>query len=296
MNMRSVIIIIGIFTTSLAHGQAFQLTPSSPSAPYQYQPYSQYLTPNGPISSNPNAASAIPSSDFVGPTEQQVNDPFANNGQTERCGPQSNGDYILCEGVGNLISQRQTNFAAFLRELYILAFILAGTVAFVRIVYGGVLYSMSGVVDRKKQATGIFQSVAWGMALLMGSYIILNTINPALTILSLPKIQQGGGPAALPTKQAIGTFTPEERATMERATREWGADADLMQSQIDELAAKENKTTEDTARLKDLQTQLDKTQSALKGVEYQLGTEGRLQQLNKGMTTDQLMKAMQTKP
>ena len=121
---------------------------------------------------------------------QAQQDPFAQYGSatTERCGPQFNGDYILCESTGGLIQQRQTNFAAFLREMYTLAFILAGTVAFVRIVYGGVLYSWSGVTDQKKKAIGIFWNVATGMALLMGSYAVLNTINPALTILALPNV------------------------------------------------------------------------------------------------------------
>lgn len=295
MNTRNIIIIIGIATAGLVHGQAFQLIPSNPSTPYQYQPYSQYLTPNGLISSNPNAASAIPSSDFVGPKQQQT-DPFAQTTATARCGPQSNGDYILCEGVGNLISQRQTNFAAFLRELYMLAFILAGTVAFIRIVYGGALYSWSVVLDRKKEAIGIFKNVAVGMALLMGSYVILNTINPALTVLALPKVTNSTGPQALPEKSAMGVFTPEERATMEQIVREGQGDVGLMQSQIDELNAKENKTAADKARLTELNTELDTTQSKLKGVEYQLGTEGRLNQLNQGMNTDQFMKALQTKP
>jgi hypothetical protein len=61
-------------------------------------------------------------------------------------------------------------------------------VAFVRIVYGGILYSWSGVVNRKQEAIKIFQNVAWGMLLLMGSYLILNTINPALTTFNLPSV------------------------------------------------------------------------------------------------------------
>jgi hypothetical protein len=128
--------------------------------------------------------------DFVGPQQ----DPFAQYGSVssgDRCGPQGNGDYILCESTGGIINQTQTNFAAFLREMYTLAFILAGTVAFVRIVYGGILYSWSGVIDRKKEAIGIFKNVAIGMALLMGSYAVLNTINPALTILALPDVTMG---------------------------------------------------------------------------------------------------------
>ncbi len=153
---------------------------------------------------------------FIGP---QQADPFAQNetGQTERCGPQSNGDYILCEDVGGLIQQRQTNFVGFLRELYILAFILAGTVAFVRIIYGGILYSWSGVVDRKKEALQVFKNVAIGMALLMGSYLILNTINPALTILSLPNVQQGTASTAPNTNPyALSTddLSPEQETML----------------------------------------------------------------------------------
>ncbi len=140
-------------------------------------------------------------SDFVGP---QQADPFAQNGTVERCGPQTNGDYILCEAVGGLIRQRQTNFAAFLREMYVLAFILAGTVAFVRIVYGGLIYSWSGVVDRKKEAIGIFWDVAIGMGLLMGSYVILNTINPALTILALPNVTMGTAQNPFPADRTLG--------------------------------------------------------------------------------------------
>ncbi len=128
--------------------------------------------------------------DFVGPKQ----DPLARYGAVaggDRCGPQFNGDYILCQSTGGIISQTQTNFAAFLREMYNLAFILAGTVAFIRIVYGGILYSWSGVVDRKKEAINIFKNVAYGIALLMGSYVVLNTINPALTILALPNVTMG---------------------------------------------------------------------------------------------------------
>jgi|GEM_PF-5313988 len=126
--------------------------------------------------------------------------PFAQIAQTTtQCGPQENGDYILCQAVGNLISQRQTDFVSFLRELYMLAFILAGTIAFIRIVYGGILYSISGVINKKKEAIGIFKNVAIGMGLLMSSYIILNTINPALTVFSLPSTIQKQG-------QGISTF------------------------------------------------------------------------------------------
>ena len=46
--------------TILAHGQAFQLQQSGPQ-PYQYQPYSNYLTTNGLIASSPNAGDGLSS-------------------------------------------------------------------------------------------------------------------------------------------------------------------------------------------------------------------------------------------
>lgn len=209
---------------------------------------------------------------------------------TERCGPQFNGDYVLCESLGGLIQQRQTNFAAFLQEMYNLAFILAGTVAFVRIVYGGVLYSWSGVVERKKEAMSIFKNVAIGMALLMGSYAVLNTINPALTILALPNVTMRRQQDFQPQAKIGDPISPEIRSVMERASREMTGDIDLLEAQINGL----NPTT-DKARIAELNAQLEKTKSTQRGVEYQLSTEERLNQLNKGMTTDQMMKAMQKK-
>ncbi len=212
--------------------------------------------------------------DFVGP--QQQTDPFAQT--TARCGPQSNGDYILCEAVGGIINQRQTNFAAFLRELYMLAFILAGTVAFVRIVYGGVLYSVSAVVNRKKEALDIFKNVAIGMALLMGSYVILNTINPALTILSLPDAGQsvlqgmtakksaGAGAAADPS--AINT--PEANAIREEmngrvnalglysAAPDDAATVEMINGQIEAIGTPTNAA--ERARLTELQGALKEYQ------------------------------------
>ncbi|MDO8582639.1 MAG: pilin [bacterium] len=229
--------------------------------------------------------------DFVGPRENssaQYGSYIQAEG-TVTCGPQANGDYILCESTGGIISQTQRNFADFLQEIYNLAFILAGTVAFVRIVYGGVLYSWSGVVERKKEAMSIFKNVAIGMGLLMGSYAVLNTINPALTMLKLPTSVEIKPQSS---QAKIGDpMSPEIRGVMERASREMTADIDLLQHQIDELNAKENKNVADRARLIELNGQLDKTQSTQKGVQYQLSTEERLNQLNKGMTTDQMFKA-----
>ena len=214
---------------------------------------------------------------FVGPqqsfdsAQDRQTDPFAQNEsqQTARCGPQANGSYILCEAVGGLLHQTQTDFASFLRELYILAFILAGTVAFARIVYGGILYSWSGVVDRKKEAIHIFWNVAYGMLLLMGSYLILNTINPALTTFNLPSMpnivntnptQVGEIPTPLSALTKAQDQIQQDNLNIIRNLGMYGssvekqATIDLVNDQIRQIGTPE--TPEQNKRLSELQDML----------------------------------------
>lgn len=273
MKMKLVIIMAGVGIAALAHGQAFQLTPSDPSAPYQYQPYSQYLTPDGPISSNPNAASATDriSSEFIemDPLEKYKTDIK----RTQTCGPQGNGDYILCESTGGIINRTQKNFPAFLRQMYNLAFILAGTVAFVRIVYGGILYSWSGVIDRKKEAIGIFKNVAYGMALLMGSYAVLNTINPALTILALPDVtmktpQEPSEPKNDPRKLQPYSVTDETISRWEQEERETLSTIELIQDRMQLLeTTTPNRTPEQKSELESLRNQLQQNEKKVKSLQ-----------------------------
>lgn len=205
---------------------------------------------------------------FVGP---QQADPFAQDAAVERCGPQTNGDYVLCETVGGLIRQRQTNFADFLREMYALAFILAGTVAFVRIVYGGIIYSWSGVVDRKKEAIGIFKDVAVGMALLMGSYVILNTVNPALTILALPNVTMGTAQSAAPadprTPQTY-TVTDDTIARWEQEERETLSTIELIQDRIQLIeTTTPNRNAAQRTELESLRNQLQQNEKKVKSLQ-----------------------------
>lgn len=220
---------------------------------------------------------------FVGPQQE---DPFAQNGsqQTARCGPQANGSYILCEAVGGLLHQTQTDFASFLHELYILAFILAGTVAFVRIVYGGILYSWSGVVNRKQEAIKIFWDVAYGMLLLMGSYLILNTINPALTVFnlpSMPNILQGqgiGSSAAQPVKNpytlSTDDLSPEQEAMLDDIESNKSLTEDAIGT-LEDIPTDKRSDAEKT-RLNTLKKNLSSLEAQSKGLAPQPGSQDNL--------------------
>ena len=66
---------------------------------------------------------------------------------------------------------------------------IGGILAFVMIVVGGVKLMVSGgnpskISDAKDQIT----SAIIGLLLLLGSWLILNTINPQLTVLTLPEL------------------------------------------------------------------------------------------------------------
>ncbi len=85
----------------------------------------------------------------------------------------------------------QTGPAGIIANLYDLALMFSGVLAFGAIVYGGILWTIAGGNSSKVgQARDIMTNALLGILLLLGSYLILHTINPALTTLSFPEIQK----------------------------------------------------------------------------------------------------------
>ncbi|MDO8504596.1 MAG: hypothetical protein Q7S36_01960 [Candidatus Liptonbacteria bacterium] len=76
-------------------------------------------------------------------------------------------------------------------NIYFFAIGLGGLLAFIAITYAGIKWMLargnpSGISDAKDQ---IVQALL-GLVLLFGAYIILNTINPELTVLQIPKLTE----------------------------------------------------------------------------------------------------------
>jgi hypothetical protein len=87
-------------------------------------------------------------------------------------------------GLGDC--QPSTNIPNYLNNLYKFAVGMAGLLALGMIVAGGVYYTISaGSSDKQKEAKDMITSALWGVALLLGSYLILNTVNPEITKLNL---------------------------------------------------------------------------------------------------------------
>lgn len=112
--------------------------------------------------------------------------------ETARCGPQSDGSYVLCEVIPGFPEKfggaGRSAITDFLGALFLYSLMIGGIVVFLRIIYGGLMYIFSGGNPSKQiDARDIIWQAIWGLALLLGSYLILNTINPDLVSLREPE-------------------------------------------------------------------------------------------------------------
>jgi len=78
---------------------------------------------------------------------------------------------------------------------------IAGALAMAMIVVGSLYYSLSGVADKKNEGKEFITSALYGFVLLLGAYLILNTINPELT-----QLRDVGCPSSGACKIATSTF------------------------------------------------------------------------------------------
>lgn len=80
-----------------------------------------------------------------------------------------------------------TSPASFVESFYVWALGISASLAVIMIVYGGVKYAVSpGNAGAQSEARDIIINAVWGIVLLAGAYLILNTINPSLTTLRNP--------------------------------------------------------------------------------------------------------------
>ena len=108
-------------------------------------------------------------------------------GGEEKCGPVGNG-YRLCVPILG-VTFIENSLVSYIQLIYKFSLGIAGLLVFIMIVWGGIQYTISAgnpalTGDAKDR---IFQAI-FGLILLALSFIILNTINPALVYLKEPGI------------------------------------------------------------------------------------------------------------
>lgn len=76
----------------------------------------------------------------------------------------------------------------FISKLYTYSIGLGGLLAVGAIVTGGILIATSGVVNKQQLGRDLITGALWGLALLLGAFFLLKTINPQLVKLKAPGI------------------------------------------------------------------------------------------------------------
>jgi len=91
--------------------------------------------------------------------------------------------------VFNTSIDATTEFDTFIKYIYEWSISLAILSVFIILVYNGVKYMTSvGAPKQTSEAMSNIQSAVFGLVLLLGSWLILNTINPQLTSLKIPDL------------------------------------------------------------------------------------------------------------
>ncbi len=102
----------------------------------------------------------------------------------------------------------KTVLPVFVQYIFNFALLVSGLVAFGALVFGGIGYLTSaGSPVKQKEARNWISAGLLGLIILLSSYIILNTINPELIILSLPVLEK----ISLPSPPEV---TPAEKPTL----------------------------------------------------------------------------------
>ena len=104
-----------------------------------------------------------------------------------------------------------TSPADFISRFYKIALGIVGGAALGVLVYGAILWTVSGAISTKQDAMEWIWAAIWGLVLLLGAYLILNTINPDLVKLKNPDQLLAPGTTNLtPSAYAAGGLQEEQ--------------------------------------------------------------------------------------
>ena len=99
--------------------------------------------------------------------------------------------------------EKTTTLSSYLPAVFNLSMGIAAVLAFVMITFGGIMYATSDAISGKSQGKEYVTNAIWGLLLVIGAWVILNTINPKILHfdLSIPKPN-------IPTAPTVTAVTP----------------------------------------------------------------------------------------
>jgi hypothetical protein len=105
--------------------------------------------------------------------------PVGSNGY-QGVGVNGNLTYTPLEPISSTPNSAPSSFCGLVNLLFKALIYIGGMIAVLFLVLGGITYMVSEVVDKRTVARNRIKSALWGLAILLISWIILNTINPQL--------------------------------------------------------------------------------------------------------------------
>jgi hypothetical protein len=87
--------------------------------------------------------------------------------------------------TGSAGEECQTTTSPYIRGVFILVIGLAGVLAVVKIIFGGIQYMSTDAFSGKSDAKETINNAIWGLLLVIGAWLILSTINPKLVSFNL---------------------------------------------------------------------------------------------------------------
>src|SRR3990167_6609577 len=92
-------------------------------------------------------------------------------------------EYKLLEplpGVETSGGSGMTNAKAYIEGFFILLIMIAGGLAVLKIIFGGIQYMSTDAFSGKSEAKTTIEHAIWGLILAISAWLILNTVNPDL--------------------------------------------------------------------------------------------------------------------
>lgn len=110
---------------------------------------------------------------------------------------------------------QKTTAGPYIEGIFKLVIAVAGGLAVLMIIFGGITYMSTDAFGGKSEAKDIIQNAIWGLLLIISAWLILFTINPDLVTFkldiptqSIPGPSDGGG--GIPTGQGGSPLSQEE--------------------------------------------------------------------------------------
>lgn len=97
--------------------------------------------------------------------------------------PTASDEYVVLvplPGIGDGANNGKTTLETYLPNAFNLMVGIAAGLAFIMITWGGIVYATSDALSSKSEGRGYIENAVWGLLLVIGAWVILNTINPQI--------------------------------------------------------------------------------------------------------------------